>query len=122
MERSKGATERDQFWLDHEAALTTSGQSAKEYAAGKGLSLSAFYQARKRLRELGLFAPAAPRRASSRKSFGNKPVSFTRVQVTPEACEPRFRVELPGDVVLEWTGGEVPESVVGLLERLARPA
>ena len=32
-------SERDQFWLDHEAALVASGKTAKEYAAAKGVSL-----------------------------------------------------------------------------------
>ena len=51
-------SERDQFWLDHEAVQVASGQTAKEYAAAQGLSLDSFYQARKRLRALGLLAAA----------------------------------------------------------------
>ncbi len=45
MGRSRGAaTERDRFWLDHEAAIAASGQTAKAYAAEQGLSLHALYQ------------------------------------------------------------------------------
>jgi len=49
MGATRKATERDRFWLDHEAALAKSGQTAKAYAAAQGLSQHAFYQARKRL-------------------------------------------------------------------------
>jgi hypothetical protein len=53
MTDSPAPTERDRFWLDHEAAVAASGQTAKGYAAEHGLSFHAFYQARKRLRALG---------------------------------------------------------------------
>ena len=115
-------SERDQFWLDHEAAQGASGQTAKEYAAAQDLSLHAFYQARKRLRALGLL-PAAPGRSKrARKRSRSKAVSFSKVAVTPAVTDPRFRLELPGGMALEWSGGDVPESVAVLLERLARPA
>ena len=113
------ATERDQFWLDHEAAQAASGQTAKDYAAAQGVSLQAFYQARKRLRGLGLLGAA--RREVAKRSR-HEPVSFTPIQVTPEGNDARFRVQMPSGITLEWSGGEVPESVVVLLERLARPA
>ncbi|MFV1978703.1 MAG: hypothetical protein ACC649_05080 [Myxococcota bacterium] len=51
--------ERDRFWLDHEAAIKVSGTTAKAYASEQGLSLHALYQARKRLRALGLIATTA---------------------------------------------------------------
>jgi hypothetical protein len=47
-------TERDRYWLAHEAAIRASGQSAKAYAAERDVSLHALYQARKRLRAMGL--------------------------------------------------------------------
>ncbi len=65
--RTHQPTERDRDWLDHEAAITTSGQSAKAYAAEHELSLHALYQARKRLRALGLL-PAARRQRSDAKA------------------------------------------------------
>ncbi len=115
-------TERDQFWLDHERTQGASGQTAKEYAAAQGLSLHAFYQARKRLRALGLLAAAPDRSKSARKRSRGKAVSFSKIAVTPAVADPRFRLELPGGMALEWSGGDVPESVAVLLERLARPA
>lgn len=115
-------TERDQFWLDHEMAQGASGQTAKEYAAAQGLSLHAFYQARKRLRALGLLAAAPDRRKAVRKRSRGQAVSFSKIAVTPSVSAPRFRLELPGEMALEWSGGDVPESVVVLLERLARRA
>lgn len=115
------ATERDQFWLDHEAAQVASGQTAKDYAATQGVSLHAFYQARKRLRALGLLAASARREKPTRKTRPRTP-SFSQIQVTPEVSRGHFRVEMPSGIVLEWPGGEVPEPVVVLLERLGRPA
>ena len=115
-------SERDQFWLDHDAAQAASGQSAKEYAAAQGVSLHAFYQARKRLRALGLLAAAAGRRRAAGKPSRGKAVSFSKIAVTPGVADPRFRLELPGGMALAWPGGDVPESVAVLLERLARLA
>jgi len=46
MRESPEPTERDRFWLDHEAAIQSSGQSAKAYAAANDLSLHALYQSR----------------------------------------------------------------------------
>ena len=115
-------SERDQFWLDHEKAQGASGQTAKEYAAERGLSLHAFYQARKRLRALGLLAASPDRSHPVRKRSRGKAVSFSKVAVTPALADPCFRLELPGGIALEWSGDDVPESVAVLLERLARPA
>jgi hypothetical protein len=112
-------SERDQFWLDHEAAQSASGQTAKQYAVEAGLSLHAFYQARKRLRALGLLAPAPPQRKRTRRSAKGKAVSFSKIAVAPIPPDPRFRLELPGGMALEWSGGDVPESVTVLLERFA---
>ena len=118
--RKQEPTDRDQFWLAHETALSTSGQTAKDYASSHDLSLSALYQARKRLRVLGLLAAAPSRRKSKRSR--DKPVSFSKIATAQAVTNPRFRLELPGGMALEWSGGDVPESVALLLERLARPA
>jgi hypothetical protein len=111
-------SERAQFWLDHETAQAASGQTAKEYTAAEGLSLQSLYQARKRLRALGLLAAAPGRSKPSPKRSRAKAVSFSKIAVTPVATDPHFRLELPGAMALEWSGGDVPESVVVLLERL----
>ena len=109
-------SERDQFWLDHEAKIAASGQTAKDYAAAHELSLHALYQSRKRLRSLGLF-PDARRKASKRK-----PAGFSRVRMSLNSgslAPPRsFSLRMPGGVILEWSGEELPEAVVQLVERL----
>ena len=112
------ATERDQFWLDHEAAYAASELTAKAYAAEQGLSHHALYQARKRLRSLGLLPPAAKRRDPS----GAKPVAFSKVELrSPPPSQAEFRLSLPNGFVLEWSGAELPSGVVDLLERLTSP-
>ena len=118
--RPEKVSERDQFWLDHQAAHAASGQTAKEYAAAQGLTPDAFYQARKRLRTLGLLAPARGASKPSRKVSKRETVAFSKITVASAPLDSRFRLELPGGMALEWSGGDVPESVAVLLERLAR--
>ncbi len=120
---SQAPTERDRFWLEHEAKLASSGRTAKAYAAEQGLSLHALYQARKRLRALGLLEAGAVRRSPKRGRAGAKtaarPVAFSRVEVHSPRSEAEFRLSLPGGAVLEWSGSELPSAVVDLVERLS---
>ena len=112
-------TERDRFWLEHEAAIARSGLSAKDYAAKHGVSLHALYQARKRLRKLGHLAPAS----SQRRSPGTrtKKMAFEQVQLAASPTRSAdFRLILPNGLALEWSGGELPAPVIDLVERLAR--
>jgi hypothetical protein len=121
---TKKISEYDQFWLDHQAAQQASGQTAKEYAAVQGVSLQALYQARKKLRRAGLLAPHRDAAKPSKKASRPTTVSFSKVAVataTP-AEGSRFRLELPAGIALDWPGDELPESLIALLERLARPA
>jgi hypothetical protein len=111
-------TERDQFWLDHEAALAASAETTKSYAAEHGLSHQAFYQARKRLRALGLL-PAASRGPA--KQVPSKAVAFSKVELRSPRHSPEFRLSLPNGYVLEWSGGELPSAVIDLVERLTSP-
>jgi hypothetical protein len=111
-------TERDRFWLDHEAALAKSGLTAKAYAAEHGLSMHAFYQARKRLRKMGwLEAPAGSRRTKTPP----KAVAFSKVDLRGQTAPAEFRLSLPNGFVLEWSGAELPPAVVSLVERLTSP-
>jgi transposase InsO family protein len=121
MPDSHPPTERDRFWLDHEAALAASDQTAKAYAAEQGLSLHALYQARKRLRALGLLPPSRSRRRPSKPEPPS--VAFSKVELAspPAMARPDFRLSLPNGLVLEWSGAELPEAVVELVERLTRP-
>ena len=109
-------TERDQFWLDHEVALATSEQTTKSYAAEHDLSHHAFYQARKRLRALGLF-PAAVRRPL--KKADAEALAFSKIELrSPRHSAAEFRLSLPNGFVLEWSGAELPAAVLDLVERL----
>jgi hypothetical protein len=121
---ARGApTERDRFWLDHEAAVAASELTTKAYAAEHGLSLHAFYQARKRLRALGLLTTGAARRSPRReKATPPRPVTFSKVEVrVPRPAPAAFRLSLPGGAVLEWSGEKLPPAVVDLVERLSSP-
>lgn len=119
MGRAGKPTERDRFWLDHEAALSKSGLTAKGYAAEHGLSLHAFYQARKRLRKLGWLE--APAKVGGKKEPSPKSVAFSKIDVRESSPPAGFRLSLPNGFVLEWSGAELPPAVMGLVERLTSP-
>jgi hypothetical protein len=118
--RTQQPSERDRYWLDHEAAIKDTGQSAKAYAAEREISLHALYQARKRLRAMGLLE-AVRRRRSDCKTLP-APVSFSKIELTtPRVSRPDFRLSLPNGLVLEWSGAELPLPVMELVERLTEP-
>ena len=106
--------------LDHEAVIKASGESAKAYAAKHELSLHALYQARKRLRAMGLLDAARRRRSDCKPAM--RPASFSKVELTtPRTARAEFRLSLPNGLVLEWSGSELPLPVVELVERLTQP-
>jgi hypothetical protein len=113
------ATERDQYWLDHEAAITTSGLTAKVYAAEQGVSVHALYQARKRLRALGRLAPPGEAGSEKPKSRKRKKASFAKVEVL-QRDEPAggIRLRLPNGMTLEYSGAESPKVISVLVEHL----
>ena len=114
-------TERDRFWLEHEAAIAASGLTAKAYAAEHDLSLHALYQSRKRRRALEQQALKPVERTSPSKAE-RKPISFSRVDLrSPQPSTAEFRLSLPNGFVLEWSGSELPEGVVALVDRLTLP-
>ena len=115
---TRGVSKRDRFWLDHHKAQGASEQTARDYAIAQGLSPQAFYQARKRLRSLGHLSPG--RVPVAKRRSDEKPLSFSKIAVARSSVAWQFRLSFPGDVVLEWSGADVPESVASLLERLVR--
>jgi hypothetical protein len=118
----RAPTERDRFWLDHERAIAKSGQSAKAYAAAQGLSLHALYQARKRLKALGHLPTGRVAPGKERRTRSGSAVAFSKIEVASSpARDLGYRLSLPSGLVFEWSGGEVPDLVVDLLERLAQP-
>ncbi len=122
MTDSREPTERDRYWLDHEAKLSSSGLTAKAYAAEHDLSLHALYQSRKRLRALGLMERTRAVRNDKKKGASRAAVSFSKVELsTPRSPSPDFRLSLPNGLVLEWSGTELPSPVVDLVERLTQP-
>lgn len=115
-------TERDRFWLDHEQAIAKSGRSAKAYAAEQGVSLHALYQARKRLKALGHLPSGRTVKSRPRRTKPGAGVAFSKIELASSPTRDLgYRLSLPSGLVFEWSGGEVPEPVVDLLERLAQP-
>ncbi len=81
-------TERQRFWLEHLRACGSG--SLKVYAESNGLSVSALYEAKSRLKVRGLLG-ALPR-----------PARFARVQREPATSAPSLcRVRLPNGTAVE---------------------
>jgi Fe2+ transport system protein FeoA len=116
-------SERDRFWLKHHEAQVASGQSGKEYAAEKDLSLHALYQARKRLRAMGALPAARARLGEKRAGPGGptRRVRFAKVAVAaPRVDASRLRIEFANGVALEGSGAAEADSIVELIERVRK--
>jgi hypothetical protein len=101
-------TERQQFWLAHIRACGRG--SLKAYAAAHDLHVSSLYEAKSKLRRLGVLEESPPRVTPSRL-----------VRVPPEAVRPSAptmcRIHLRNGTVVEVAGA--PEQLPGLIECVA---
>jgi hypothetical protein len=105
-------SERQQYWLAHIRKAEQRGEPLKHYAQRLGLASSSLYEAKRRLRELGEFAPATEA----------KPVAseFVRVAVAsrPPSARLPFQVRFASGAVFEWSEapqGEALRELVGLV-------
>ncbi len=94
--RSKGPSERrltarQREWLGHLRAAEHLGETIKEYAARRSLSVQSLYQAGKRLRRLGVIEPCVRRRRETAAS------PFVKVEpaATRRETGPAWRIRLP---------------------------
>jgi len=93
MERSKGLTERQQYWLKHIQACGQLGQTTKTYADSHGLSVSMMYSWRKKLAVRGVLP---------RQSNGGRGTGFDQVQIVePGIPAGVWRITLPNGVQVE---------------------
>ena len=104
-------------WLQHLRAAERSGETIKEYAARRSLSVQSLYQAGKRLRRLGVLEPRVPRwRERAASAF---------VKVEPAAARPEtgpaWRIRLPSGVVFESRAPLAHGDLLSLLAALAAP-
>ena len=83
--------------LQHLRAVQRSGETIKEYAARRGLSVQSLYQAGKRLRRLGVLEPRVGRRRERAAS------PFVKVEPAAARREatPAWRIRLSSGVVFE---------------------
>ena len=96
MSNHSSLTERQQFWLEHLRSCAARGQSLSVYASDQGLSVSAFQQAKSRLRQRGIWPATGPH--------------FVRVEAvvsTAAAVPGLYRVSLPNGVVVESASGDL---------------
>jgi hypothetical protein len=105
-------TDRQRYWLGHLREAEQRGEPVKSYAKRLGLASSSMYEAKRRLRGLGVLeaAPMSPPRAAE----------FIRVAVADRApsTRPRFQVRLASGAVLEWSEapqGKALHELIGLV-------
>ncbi len=108
----KDLTERQRHWLKHLRAAERTGEPVKTYAERLGLSEHSMYEAKRRLRVLGVIAPVTRRKAPAAR--------FTRVSVARSESVPvaSLRVRLSSGAVLEWSEapqGDALRELVGLV-------
>ncbi len=104
-------------WLGHLRAAERSGETIKDYAARRGLSVQSLYQAGKRLRRLGVIEPCVRRRW--------EPAASAFVKVEPPAARretgPAWRIRLPSGLVFESSAPLAHGELLSLLAALAAP-
>ena len=104
-------------WLGHLRAAERSGETIKEYASQRGLSVQSLYQASKRLRVLGVIEPRVRRRREPAES------PFVKVEPTAPRREPglAWRIRLPNGLVFESSAPLANADLVSLLAALTAP-
>lgn len=109
MSTTQRLTEREQFWLAHLRECSKDSDSLKGYAEAKGLSVSALYEVRSRLKRKGLL----PEQAAS-------PSKFVRVERTAGPPPPASlcRIHFRNGTVMELACP--PEQWEQLMEQVAR--
>ena len=104
-------------WLQHLRAAERSGETIKDYAARRGLSVQSLYQAGKVLRRLGVIDPCVRRRG--------EPAASAFVQVEPVATRREtglaWRIRFPSGLVFESTAPLAHAELLSLLAALAAP-
>ena len=107
----KDLSARQRYWLKHLRAADRKGDPLAAYAERLGLSKSSLYEAKRRLRAIGVISSVPERTTSSPE--------FVRVEL-PEAIRVRasLRVRLGSGALLEWSEaprGDSLRELVGLL-------
>jgi hypothetical protein len=115
-EGSPELSERQRYWLKHLRAAERRREPLKHYAKRQGLSEHSLYEAKRRLRERGVLAPARERRPAAAR--------FVRVVAAQAECAPArrdpspLRVQLASGAVLDWAeapAGEALRDLIGWL-------
>ena len=93
-------TERQRYWLEQIEACESSGKTIAEHAAEIGVSAQAMYAGKKMLVKKGILPHTRPTR-------------FQRTQVVGPTIGSEWRIQLPNDVSVAFSG----EVDVGILNK-----
>jgi hypothetical protein len=98
-------TERQRAWLKHVRSAERRGEALTEYAKRRGLSVGSLYEAKRRLRQVGVL-PAA-RKEPATKARAARFVELAVHSGPMAATQALLRIQLPNGTVLEWS--EAPQ-------------
>ena len=108
-------TERQRERLKHVRAAESRGEALTDYAKHRGLSVSSLYEAKRRLRQVGVIPAAKAENAT--KARAARFVELAVRQGPVDATGASLRVQLPNGTVLEWfeaPRGEALRELVGI--------
>ena len=106
----KSLTERQRYWLEHIQSWNTSGMRMSEYAREQNFPVRAMYDAKKALVSKGVL----PR---SRASYTAR---FESVQIVASSPQSDWRITLPNNAVIEFSGMPDEQTLVSVLKNAAR--
>lgn len=112
-ERSPELSARQRYWLRHIRAAERRREPLKHYAKRRGLSEHSLYEAKRRLRQRGVLAPAPERRPAAKRF-----VRIVAAEPAPRRGSASLRVQLANGAVLEWSeapAGEALRDLIGWL-------
>lgn len=103
--KDRGMTERQRARLRHVRSAESRGEALTDYAKRLGLSVGSLYEAKRRLREVGVI-PAA-RKETATKTRAARFVELAVHSGPMAATGTSLRIQLPNGTVLEWN--EAPQ-------------
>ncbi len=116
--RGGDLTERQRKWLSHVRAAEGRGEALTAYAKRRGLSVWSLYEAKRRLREVGVIPAARTENTSKARAVRFVELAVRKAPAAVAATGSSLRIQLTNGTVLEWSAapqGESLRELVGIV-------